>query len=112
MVCLDLVLVEAASMSSDRRLVFPSRSRPPSPRLSFFLPIALDDDTGASSTGGSLATATPGVLHFIIVVGCVASSVLASPHCKRVSCILALLLTVQRGHVRALSRLHYDGLGG
>jgi hypothetical protein len=63
------------------------------------LPIALDDNVGASGTGGSLTTATPSALHFAIVTGYVASSVLAGPYHERVSCILALPLAIHRGHV-------------
>ena len=40
------------------------------------------------------------------------SSILVGPRCERVSYILALPLGVRRGHVRALSGLHHDGLGG
>ena len=82
------------------------------PQTTIALPVTLDDDAGATSTGGSLATATLGVLHFAVVTGYVASSVLTGPRRERVSCILVLSLTVCQGHVRALSGLHYDGLEG
>ena len=59
-------------------------------------------------TGGSLTTATLGVLHFTVVTGYVASSILLGPHRERVSRILVLTLTVHRGHVRALFGLHYN----
>jgi hypothetical protein len=63
------------------------------------LPVALDDNAGTSGTGGSLTTATPNALHFAIVIGYVASSILAGPYHERVSCILTLPLAIHRGHV-------------
>ena len=62
-------------------------------------PFALNDDADASSTSGSLSTTTPSALHFAVIAGCVASSILAGPHREWVSCILALPLAVHQGHV-------------